>query len=200
MKKQFIAGVVTGGLVFGALGVFAGQYVATDNPFPVEYNGNSVRINGYNIDGSTYFKLRDVADVVGGFTVDFADNTIKLNSATTVASNGDGKGLENVGSMLTTKLPLDIKSSTKDFTINSLGLKFIEYSSVLDEAKISYVANVSTKKDGMISFYLNYLDKDGFSLGKNIILKSDAKASQTYNLTDTTYVPKGTTSITITNN
>lgn len=82
MRKNFIIGVIAGGLVFGAVGAFAGQYVATENPFPIKLNGENISIEGYNIDGSTYFKLRDVADAVGGFNVDFQDNTIMLNNIT----------------------------------------------------------------------------------------------------------------------
>ncbi len=58
---------------------FAGQYIATENTFPIKLNNNNVNLNGYNVDGSTYFKLRDIADVVGGFNVDFKNNTIRLS-------------------------------------------------------------------------------------------------------------------------
>lgn len=80
MKKNFITGVIVGGLVFGAAGAFAGQYVATDNYFPVTLNGERIPLNGYNIEGSTYFKLRDIADKVGSFTVDFQNDTILLST------------------------------------------------------------------------------------------------------------------------
>lgn len=79
MKRNFIIGVITGALVFGTVGVFAGQYIATENTFPIKLNNNNVNLNGYNVDGSTYFKLRDIADVVGGFNVDFKNNTIRLS-------------------------------------------------------------------------------------------------------------------------
>ena len=78
MKKQFIAGMLVGSITFGAVGVFAGQYAATENPFPVQLNGTNVSLEGYNINDNTYFKLRDIADVVGGFTVGFENNTIQL--------------------------------------------------------------------------------------------------------------------------
>ena len=78
MKKKFIAGVIVGGVLFGTAGALAGQYVATENPFPIQLNGDNVIIEGYNIDGSTYFKLRDIADVIGGFDVDFDNDIIKL--------------------------------------------------------------------------------------------------------------------------
>ena len=42
-------------------------------------NNNNVNLNGYNVDGSTYFKLRDIANVIGGFDVDFSNNTIQLS-------------------------------------------------------------------------------------------------------------------------
>lgn len=78
MKKTTIAAFVSGALLFGTVGVFAGQYVATENPFPVKLNGNNVSLEGYNINDETYFKLRDIADTVGGFSVGFEDNTIQL--------------------------------------------------------------------------------------------------------------------------
>lgn len=84
MKKQFITGFLSGALIFGVVGALAATYTATDNPFPVKLNGNDVQIEGYNIEGSTYFKLRDIADTVGGFEVGFDNSTILL----TTKSNG----------------------------------------------------------------------------------------------------------------
>lgn len=83
MKKNFITGVVIGGLIFGSAGVFAGQYTATDNPFPVQLNGKDVSLTGYNINDQTYFKLRDIADTVGGFDVNFENDTISLSTKST---------------------------------------------------------------------------------------------------------------------
>lgn len=80
MKKRFITGFVSGAVVFGMLGAMAATYVANDNPFPIKLDGKDVSIEGYNIDDYTYFKLRDIADAVGGFEVDFKDDTIVLNS------------------------------------------------------------------------------------------------------------------------
>lgn len=79
MKKSNIVSFIAGAMIFGSVGVFAGQYTATENPFPVQLNGSNVSMEGYNINGSTYFKLRDIADTVGGFNVDFWDNTIELS-------------------------------------------------------------------------------------------------------------------------
>ena len=79
MKTNFIAGFLSGAVIFGAVGVLAAGLVANPNPFPVQLNGNDVDIEGYNIEGSTYFKLRDIADVVGGFGVDFNNDTIQLS-------------------------------------------------------------------------------------------------------------------------
>lgn len=79
MKKQIIISFLAGAVLFGSAGVFAGQYMATDNPFQIKLNGQSVSIEGYNINDNTYFKLRDIADVVGGFDVDFQNNTIQLS-------------------------------------------------------------------------------------------------------------------------
>lgn len=76
--KKFFTGVLTGVLLSCSVAV-ASNYEAIVNSFPIQLNGQNVTLEGYNINGNTYFKLRDIADVVGGFTVDFNDNTIQLS-------------------------------------------------------------------------------------------------------------------------
>lgn len=78
--KKFILGLITGGILTAAVTCFAVEYAVTANPFPVKVNGQTVQVEGYNINDSTYFKLRDVADAVGGFEVGFEDNAIVVNT------------------------------------------------------------------------------------------------------------------------
>lgn len=79
MKKNFITGFLAGSLLFGAAGAFAVNYTATQNPYPVMLNGENVQMEGYNINDNTYFKLRDISSVVGGFDVGFNNDTIQLS-------------------------------------------------------------------------------------------------------------------------
>ncbi len=80
MKKNFITGFIAGGIICATVTGFAVEYAVTVNPFPVKVNGQTVQVEGYNINDSTYFKLRDVADAVGGFEVGFEDNAIIVNT------------------------------------------------------------------------------------------------------------------------
>ena len=84
--KKFILGFISGGIICAAVTGFAVEYAVTANPFPVTVNGSETAIEGYNINDSTYFKLRDVADAVGGFSVGFEDNTIVLTTTATEAT------------------------------------------------------------------------------------------------------------------
>ena len=86
MKKNFILGFISGAILFSAIGAIAANITAVPNPFPVTVNGAEKVIEGYNINDSTYFKLRDVADAVGGFSVGFEDNTIVLTTTTAEAT------------------------------------------------------------------------------------------------------------------
>lgn len=88
MKKQFITGFISGALICGAIGAAAAVYEAQSNTFPIQLNGTEVSMEGYNINGYTYFKLRDIADTIGGFNVDFQNNTIQLSK--------DGYVYENI--------------------------------------------------------------------------------------------------------
>lgn len=83
MKNKFILGFITGGIICATATGFAVEYAVTANPFPVAVNGTETAIEGYNINDNTYFKLRDVADAVGGFNVGFSDNTITIDTDTT---------------------------------------------------------------------------------------------------------------------
>jgi len=78
MKKNFITGFITGGIICAAVTGFAVEYAVTANPYPVKVNGVETAIQGYNINDETYFKLRDVSTAVGGFDVGFSDNTITI--------------------------------------------------------------------------------------------------------------------------
>ncbi len=78
--KRFTLGFVIGGVICSALTGFAVEYAITANPFPIRVDGAERSIEGYNINDSTYFKLRDIADAVGGFTVGFTNNTITIST------------------------------------------------------------------------------------------------------------------------
>lgn len=80
MKKNFITGFIAGGIICATVTGFAVEYAVTANPFPVKVNGQTVQVEGYNINDSSYFKLRDIADAVGGFEVGFEDNAIIVNT------------------------------------------------------------------------------------------------------------------------
>lgn len=78
--KKFILGFITGGIICATATGFAVEYAVTANPFPVAVNGTETAIEGYNINDNTYFKLRDVADAVGGFDVGFSNDTITIDT------------------------------------------------------------------------------------------------------------------------
>lgn len=76
MKKEilfFALGIAS------ALGItaLAASMEVNPNPFPITVDGAPVEIEGYNLNGSTYFKLRDIGDKLG-FFVDFQDDTIVI--------------------------------------------------------------------------------------------------------------------------
>ena len=80
--KKIALGFGIGAVVCMAIGVLAAYntHDVDNNPYPITLNGSPIELQGYNIDGNTYFQLRDVAAKVGGFTVDFKDNTILLTT------------------------------------------------------------------------------------------------------------------------
>lgn len=113
MKRKFITGFICGAVAFGTVGVFAGQFIATENTFPIQLNGENISMDGYNIEGNTYFKLRDISDIVGGFDVGFDNNTIKLSTTNDIASTPTPQPtVEPTPVSLPTVAPITVKEET----------------------------------------------------------------------------------------
>ena len=83
--KSFIIGFILSGIIFSLVGVVAAPavYEAYLNRFPIYLNGDELALKGYNINGNTYFQLRNIADNIGDFNVDFSDSTILLTTGNT---------------------------------------------------------------------------------------------------------------------
>ena len=77
--RDFVIGVLTGAVLFGSFTVIADNYDIYPNPFKILVNGNERYIEGYNIDGYSYFKLRDIGNEMG-FSVDFKEDTIMIDN------------------------------------------------------------------------------------------------------------------------
>ena len=76
--KKFICGLIIGVIISSLVGVCAVNSIY-ENPYKIFVNGEEKQIQGYNIDDYSYFKLRDIADAVGGFDVNFSNDTIQLS-------------------------------------------------------------------------------------------------------------------------
>ena len=101
MKRNFVTGFIAGAVIFGMAGALAADLIATPNEFPITFDGNSANIEGYNIEDYTYFKLRDISDTVGGFDVDFKDDTIALSSKASNALAIAEEGMFSSGGTVT---------------------------------------------------------------------------------------------------
>lgn len=88
--RDFVIGVLTGAVLFGSFTAIASNYDIYPNPFKILVNGNERYIEGYNINGYSYFKLRDVGDEIG-FSVDFKEDTIMIDNGLkpTTSTNDD---------------------------------------------------------------------------------------------------------------
>ena len=172
MKKLlqgFIIGIISGVIITGSIGVFAAYYTASDNPFPVTYNGNRISLEGYNIEGSTYFKLRDIADVVGGFNVGFENNTITLTGQSAPAE-GNKSTIQ-----YDTSFKLDKYYSTgrwwRTTDIESFKITNTELS-YSGKLTISYEMVGTVTGGDTCSIDVKCYDKDGFVIDNGLIFES----------------------------
>lgn len=124
MKKSNIISFIIGAVIFGSVSAFAVQYTISDNPYPIQLNGQNVNIEGYNINDNTYFKLRDISNIIGGFTVDFNNDTIQLATNGYIYDNS--------------------VSETETYVDDTYGFKL----TIPDSWKNKYSINIEDKYDG----------------------------------------------------
>lgn len=82
-KSSFVAGFVLGGMLFGGVSAIAANgMMATPSSQSLFVDGTKVDTEAYNINGSNYFKLRDVGQAVN-FAVEYdeAANAIKVDTS-----------------------------------------------------------------------------------------------------------------------
>lgn len=154
MKRQFIIGFISGSIIFGTIGALAATYTATNNPFPIKLNGNDVQIEGYNIEDSTYFKLRDIANIVGGFNVDFANNTIQLSKDGYVYNSDISSDDNHLNEFMKASWPTGYEPVTDYSAYNSYASE-----NGMKDKKISvqgYVTNVLIKETSIYANLQSY--------------------------------------------
>lgn len=130
--KSLGFGVVLGLSIGVTITAVAQQvYEAYTNSFPVYVNGEQKDIEGYNINGSTYFKLRDLGSFIG-FEVDFKEDNILIETQNSKTTNNTIKNLE----------PEDVQV-IDDHTINKNGKSYI----LLDHIQRSILKNTYISVD-----------------------------------------------------
>lgn len=188
MKKitSNIACFISGIIIASTVGAIAANYTATENTFPIKVNGQNAQMEGYNINGSTYFKLRDIGDKMG-FSVDFKNNTILIGENSTetrdIALDTDSKEFytyTNSG-----KVSSHLKLDTIELTNPTDSLMKIQCDAVFSGTEY---------KSSLAMFYLKCLDKDGLVLDK-ILLSQKVTPGEKFKATKTVFIPKDTVAI-----
>lgn len=77
--KKFLIGLICGIFISSSTVMAYQSYVAYKNEYSVFVDGQESDIDGYNINGYTYFKLRDIGKYIG-FNVDFKEGDIIINT------------------------------------------------------------------------------------------------------------------------
>ena len=79
----FAVGLLCGGVIFGGVGIASGVIATplTESSQKVTLDGQAVSLEGYNINGNNYFKLRDLVFALG-FSVDWdnATSTVTISA------------------------------------------------------------------------------------------------------------------------
>jgi len=85
MKKRgmvyLLTGIVIGMLLFGAVPVVASALTVVLSSQPVTVDGSPVQVTAYNINGSNYYNLRDMAAILDiGVWYDETASTVRIES------------------------------------------------------------------------------------------------------------------------
>ena len=123
-NKQTIASFLLGITLASTVGLFAVEGLDISiNPYPIIKSGEEVKAEGYNINGSTYLKTRDVANLVGT-NVEFKDSKIYI-----------GVIEDNIKPVLT---PIDYKGCKAIKYNDNIYVPLAELRDVLGYKNISY--------------------------------------------------------------
>ena len=79
----FAVGLLCGGVIFGGVGIASGVIATplTESSQKVTLDGQAVSLEGYNINGSNYFKLRDLGKAMDfGVTWNNDSRTVEIDS------------------------------------------------------------------------------------------------------------------------
>jgi hypothetical protein len=76
--KKYLSGLLTGIIVSLSITVFAAEFNIIPNPYPILIDGVQTEVEGYNIDGSTFLKLK--AFEKAGLEIAFENNNILINT------------------------------------------------------------------------------------------------------------------------
>ena len=83
LKKEFIAGMVTGAIAFGGTGAAAAGLLAQPSLQSIYVNGRPVYCTAYAISGNNYVRLRDIGQAVGfAVNYDWATDSVQISTGT----------------------------------------------------------------------------------------------------------------------
>lgn len=83
LKKEFIAGMVTGAIAFGGTGAAAAGLLAQPSMQSIYVNGRPVYCTAYAISGNNYVRLRDIGQAVGfAVSYDWATDSVQISTGT----------------------------------------------------------------------------------------------------------------------
>ena len=149
--KEFIIGIVLGGVVFSVTTIFANNMLnVITNPFKIKVDNVEKFIEGYNINGNSYFKLRDIGRYTG-FDVDFKENTIMINTQLSASLNsGDEKTIQ-------TNSKNDVEVINEDTIKVSENLYY--YFQFINKNKLKNIIFIPVENSNE-TYTLNLYDKD----------------------------------------
>ena len=112
-----LTGILIGAFLFGALPAIGASITAVLSSQPVTVDGKSVQVTVYNIDGSNYFRLRDLAEILDvGVWFDEGANTVRIESDRKYDSNYTGPAAADSGAPASTPAPSIPAESTPAVT------------------------------------------------------------------------------------
>ena len=123
-KNNFIAGFILGSMLFSSFSALAASgLTAIPSQQKLYIDGRQAAVQAYNIDGSNYFKLRDISQALDiAVEYDATENAIKLDTTKPYGTTSQKESEINVTPKQTTAIPssarYDNKSVAPQFDAN----------------------------------------------------------------------------------
>ncbi|WP_409969023.1 hypothetical protein RFF05_03390 [Bengtsoniella intestinalis] len=152
-KKDFVAGLVLGAVIFGATPAIASGIIAELSSQPIYVDGVQVEKTAYSINGNNFVKLRDIGEAVG-FDVSWNSTEQRVDiDSTSPYTADDAVIVDSTPQTVAEMITQTTLSQTDTKTSYQITLDNATYQGMLSTGEVATAENITAMLDQFAQMY-----------------------------------------------